>query len=1072
MLAACLTIGSAFGTGGIFIAVAAGSVSEYVFEAAIPERIYPFDQLQDVETDAQGNVYVIANDGNRIEQYDRDGSRLAVWQGDQHFNPQSVAVDAAGFVYAVNDDEVLKLDISQAEPVASWDASGRGIGGDGIAIDSESGILYAADYDSSVIHLLDTATGDWSYWDSFEPGELIVESFFHPKDVSVDAEGKVYISDYQDVESDQWSRIVVLDQNGQYVDEMVDEEGNYGDIYGIDVGRSGQLYATDYDRNQVIVFDSNWSVLAQFGEYGAGPGQFDGLQEIAVDAEGIIYVADRFNDRVQQFHADYSHAASWGTKGTGAGSFQYPSGIAIDTSGNVYVADTGNERVQLFDDNLNYLAEQGGYGGAGTFQPTALAVDKSGDLYITSYSELYKFSASAGRAELLAYGLSDPRGVAIDADGDIYVASSGAQTVVKLNPEGEVQPFISEEAIEQLQQGFDFRPEAIAIDSDHDKVYVSYGYGQNIAVLDRKEGTLLDANWGNPEGDAFNHIGGIALDSLGHVYVTDSATSRIQKFDASGGLLAAWGSQGSGKGQLNWPTSIAVNAAGDVFVNDSENQRIQKFKYTDGGNGGEPGGGNGGEPGGGNGGEPGGGNGGEPGGGNGGEPGGGNGGEPGGGNGGEPGGGNGGEPGGNNGGPAGGSSPVNSGHAVSGNTTGAALLKGAGISESNGHTSILVTEKAVEDLLTVTPKPDLVKLSVNAKINGVELSLPGALMEWAVANPAATLEIETAFGTITIHLADLQTAVKREERLLLTLQVADEKTESIAKQTAAAAGASFSGASLIRYELQAATKDGGKRSLSLTKGYVELKIREGDSSGSTGSLLGAMFSMDGGRFYPVSMRSADGWATLKLKNGGYATILKHRAEFRDLKAAAYAEQAITVLADRFIVQGDGAGQFKPLDPLTRAQFTAMILRAIGIDTQAGSGSEQSSVFPDVNSNSWYAGTVTEAYRLGLVQGSADGKFNPEQPLSRQEMVTMIYHALAFNGKIPGWSKEEAERVKAEFADGGAIAPWAAEAAAFAKSLGIVRGNEKEQFEPLAIANRAQGAIVIYELLRKLELLEQ
>ena len=71
--------------------------------------------------------------------------------------------------------------------------------------------------------------------------------------------------------------------------------------------------------------------------------------------------------------------------------------------------------------------------------------------------------------------------------------------------------------------------------------------------------------------------GGIAVDTLGNVFIADAATSSIKKYDTTGRFLLSWGSAGSGAGQFSGPISIATDAAGAVYVLDEGNQRVQKF---------------------------------------------------------------------------------------------------------------------------------------------------------------------------------------------------------------------------------------------------------------------------------------------------------------------------------------------------------------------------------------------------------------------------------------------------------------------------------------------------------------
>lgn len=72
----------------------------------------------------------------------------------------------------------------------------------------------------------------------------------------------------------------------------------------------------------------------------------------------------------------------------------------------------------------------------------------------------------------------------------------------------------------------------------------------------------------------FNEPKGIATDELGNIYVADTANHRVQKFNANGEAVAAWGSQGEGENQYNNPTGL-VYQAGSLYVADTWNHRIK-----------------------------------------------------------------------------------------------------------------------------------------------------------------------------------------------------------------------------------------------------------------------------------------------------------------------------------------------------------------------------------------------------------------------------------------------------------------------------------------------------------------
>jgi RHS repeat-associated protein len=70
---------------------------------------------------------------------------------------------------------------------------------------------------------------------------------------------------------------------------------------------------------------------------------------------------------------------------------------------------------------------------------------------------------------------------------------------------------------------------------------------------------------------------GIASDGKGHVWVVDRVNNRIEEFSESGEYLAKFGSAGSGNGQFSEPWGIAVTSAGNIWVVDTGNERLQEF---------------------------------------------------------------------------------------------------------------------------------------------------------------------------------------------------------------------------------------------------------------------------------------------------------------------------------------------------------------------------------------------------------------------------------------------------------------------------------------------------------------
>ncbi|MBX6378564.1 MAG: S-layer homology domain-containing protein, partial [Clostridia bacterium] len=180
--------------------------------------------------------------------------------------------------------------------------------------------------------------------------------------------------------------------------------------------------------------------------------------------------------------------------------------------------------------------------------------------------------------------------------------------------------------------------------------------------------------------------------------------------------------------------------------------------------------------------------------------------------------------------------------------------------------------------------------------------------------------------------------------------------------------------------------------------------------------------------------------------------------FADL-AQHWARADVEVMAARHIVRGVTDTTFAPDRSISRAEFAALVVRALGLG--GGSGAAR---FADVGGAAWYAPEVAAAAAAGIVQGYGDGTFRPEAAISRQEMAVMISRAMVRAGRPGPVSEAQATAVLARFGDRGAIAGWAATGAANAVEAGIIQGRAAGTFAPEATATRAEATVMLKRLL--------
>ena len=177
-------------------------------------------------------------------------------------------------------------------------------------------------------------------------------------------------------------------------------------------------------------------------------------------------------------------------------------------------------------------------------------------------------------------------------------------------------------------------------------------------------------------------------------------------------------------------------------------------------------------------------------------------------------------------------------------------------------------------------------------------------------------------------------------------------------------------------------------------------------------------------------------------------------KFTDI-SGHWAEDDILYLAEKGLINGKTKDLFAPDDTMTRAEYAAIIRRALGLNPVLYHGG-----IGDVASNAWYANEVQAIIDSGIMSGDADGNFRPDDLISRQEMAKVIVNAYIYRT-----GNSDIEVSDLHFTDNESISAWAQEYVGKAVGLGILTGMDDGSFAPLSNMTRAQGAVTVVRVIR-------
>jgi hypothetical protein len=222
--------------------------------------------------------------------------------------------------------------------------------------------------------------------------------------------------------------------------------------------------------------------------------------------------------------------------------------------------------------------------------------------------------------------------------------------------------------------------------------------------------------------------------------------------------------------------------------------------------------------------------------------------------------------------------------------------------------------------------------------------------------------------------------------------------------------------------------------------------------------------------YVYDVPSMEGWTKTDKRNKGrssfkLATVPTQTRLFappiKDVTSSYWAAEDIKVIAALDIISAVDTNYFRPLSYVSRAEFTRAIVKAASIQEKVNTKTKDL-LFDDVEKNHPYFSFINTAVSSGIISGTGDKRFSPDDYLTKAQAATIIVRAMGLE------ESSSASTSKTTFADDYKIPTWSKKSINIARGMGIVMGDEDNMLQPDKVMTRAEVSEMINKFIKYLQ----
>lgn len=175
-------------------------------------------------------------------------------------------------------------------------------------------------------------------------------------------------------------------------------------------------------------------------------------------------------------------------------------------------------------------------------------------------------------------------------------------------------------------------------------------------------------------------------------------------------------------------------------------------------------------------------------------------------------------------------------------------------------------------------------------------------------------------------------------------------------------------------------------------------------------------------------------------------------QFKDVQSAQWYGKAVQYVYEKGLMSGTGNDAFSPNVMTTRAMIVSILYKLAGAPK-----TDNAAAFSDVQTGKYYADAVAWASDNKIISGYGQGKFGPDDKITREQMALILYKYASYKGYDVSKKKD-----LSGYADSGKTHSYAKDALAWANAEGLINGMSDTTLAPDGKATRAQMAAILMQ----------